>query len=1135
MDEFFKLNKGQPKEIKNAVQKGKDTAVFYVAQNNRCHIAANLEKRFLYVVGDIVEGKKVYDRLLSYGDGNYALMPEKEDVLMRRQNAAYRTLGERLRILLGMADGTIDGVVVTCETLLNKFPSKKRLEENCVYLLVGEETKYDEFVKKLTEIGYKRVTEVEKTGEYRVQGDVVEIFPLNEELPLRISFFGDEVEEIRSFSVETHVSAAKREDALILPATEFTVREEELQPVLSAIKKASKNADPEAKKVVGEYAEELMRAPSDHKNTYFLPFLPETASLYDYADDFVIVLDDIRQAEDKIKLTRKAFENRLDALVEGFSYLPWHEDLLWTYEDVKSPKQTTLGFGRITSAVNFFVPKEIFTLQTTALPPYYNDMEGFFSTLKQMLVQKVKIRIYVAGESAKKAMTDALADHDIGAEDGFGEGDLCIGIGNVEYGFFYPREKILCVGYGDISKKSAAPKKSNERKRVVFELPEKGDYVVHEFHGIGICNGMVKLNTPYGEKDFLAITYKGGDTLYVHPEQLSTVEKYSGADHPKLNAIGGAEFERVKERVRKSVKSMALDLLDVYKARYNARGYRYQPDTPWQKEMEDDFEFTETDDQLVAINEIKEDMESGKVMDRLLCGDVGFGKTEVAIRAIFKTIIEGKQAAILSPTTILSQQHYNVICARLNKFKFNIVLLNRFVPPSEIKKSLEMIKSGKADVVVATHRLLSKDVVFHDLGLLVLDEEQRFGVEHKEKLKAIRKDVNVLSLSATPIPRTLHMALSGIRDISTLETPPKNRLPVETYVTEYNDDLLKTAIEKELSRGGQAFILFNRVAGIEKFYEHTKELLGDEARVVYAHGQMDEETLEDAIKKFYDGEADVLISTTIIENGIDLPSANTLFVIDADRLGLSQLYQLRGRVGRSDNLAYAYFTVREKKVLTESAVKRLDALMANTELGSGFKIAMRDLEIRGAGNILGREQSGQMERVGYELYLKLVKEGIDEAQGKTVGKEVEPELKIEGYNGLRDSYISDAKTKIAVYKSVSALQSTKEGEEYYKYLSEKYGTSVDLKDLIRVAVLRSCAKKARVRKVVVDRAETKVYFTDSECLRSESTFKALEAFKDTAVLTPATPPVVSFKDVNRPLRKRIKEVKDFLETLTQEE
>lgn len=1134
MDKFFELNKGQPKEIKDAVGRGRNTAVFFTAQNNRCHIAANLGKKVLYVAGDIVEGKKIYERLRSYGTGAYALLPEKEDPLVKRQNAAYASLCERLRILRGIIEGTLDGVVVTCETLLNRFPTKERFFESMAEIRKGEETPYDAFLLRLGKMGYKRTDEVTRTGEFRVFGDTVDVFPIGEDMPVRIGFFGDEIEEIRVFSTETHVTGEKKERVTIYPTNEFICTEEEAKAILGEVRRASKTADPETKKILTENAEAFLRDPCDHNNAYFLPYMDRTTDLFSLAEEYVVVLDDVRQAEDKIRLTRKAFENRLENLVEGHKFLPWHKDLLWTYDDLKEPKNTVLGFGRITSTVRFFTPQEVFTLKTSPLPPYYNDFEGFFTTLKQLTLQKVRVRIYTAGESAQKAMIDALADHDIGANEGFDEkSEICVGIGDVEYGFFYPAEKILCVGICDLSRKATPPKKSNERKRVVFELPEKGDYVVHEFHGIGICNGIVQMDTPYGKKDFLAIEYRGGDVLYVHPEQLSTVEKYNGADKPRVNALGGAEFEKVKNRVRASVKTMALDLLDVYRARYNAHGHRYQPDTPWQKEMEDRFEFTETEDQLIAVAEIKQDMESGKIMDRLLCGDVGFGKTEVAMRAIFKTVIEGKQAAVLAPTTILSQQHYNLICARLNEFKFHIVLLNRFVPPDEIKKSLAMIKEGKADIVVATHRLLSKDVVFSDLGLLVLDEEQRFGVEHKEKLKALRKDVNVLSLSATPIPRTLHMALSGIRDISTLETPPKNRLPVETYVTEYSDDLLKTAIEKELSRGGQAFVLYNRVAGIEKFYKKTQELLGDNVRVVYAHGQMEEERLEDAIKTFYDREADVLVSTTIIENGIDLPSANTLFVVDADRLGLSQLYQLRGRVGRSDVLAYAYFTVAEGKVLTTNAVRRLDALMANTELGSGFKIAMRDLEIRGAGNILGREQSGQMEKVGYELYLKLVKEGIDEAQGKAVEREIEPEMKIEGYYGLRDSYIDDAKTKIAVYKSVSSLQSTEEGKEYYAYLTEKYGENVELKDLIRVAVLRNCAKRAHVKKVVVDRNETKIWFYDVSCLSDERTFKALEKAKERTILVPTDPPMITF-NVSGPLRKRVKEVKDFLEDLTKE-
>lgn len=1132
MDKLFSLRSGVPREIKECVRAGKNVTVFNAAPNNRSHIASALGRKFVYLVGDVSEARKVFDRLCEYGEGKYAVLPEKEDALVKRKLCDYSSLGERMRILNGMLEGTLDGVVVTCESLIAKYPEKNRFLSARIFLKKGEETETATLAEKLLFAGYKRVAETDKPGTFRLSGDCLEIFPPSENNPVRVDFFGDEVEKIRVFTPETHVAGEERDFLEILPASDILVRREEVNGILNSLKKALRTVPPEQRGTALEEGEEFVSSPSSPLNTFMLPFLGEqTGRFLSYADGYVLVVDDARQITDKLKLTAKAYENRAETMCGGGKALSCHKQAVFSAEEGLRFDGTTLAFGRITASSGYFSPKEVFDLKTSPLPPYYHDIEGFFVSVKQMLFRGVKIRVYCADEASKNALIKAFNEHDIGISDGFDEEtDVAIEIGKVGYGFAYPTEKVMCVGIYDLVRKSA-PVRAAKKKPITFELPLKGDYVVHEKHGIGISEGMQRVKTLSGEKDFFVVLYKGGDRLFLPVEQLDTIEKYNGADKPALHRLGGAEFERVKNRVRESVKEMAIDLLEIYRARAGRKGHVYQPDTPWQKELEDDFEYVETDDQLEAIAAVKRDMESGRIMDRLICGDVGYGKTEVAVRAIFKTVIEGKQAAVLAPTTILAQQHYNLLCARMNKFKLKIELLSRFASPAEIKESLKRIKSGESNIIVATHRILGKDVVFHDVGLLVLDEEQRFGVEQKEKLKAIKNTVNVLSLSATPIPRTLHMALSGIRDISTLETPPKNRLPVETYVTEYSDELMKDALERELGRGGQAFVLYNRVQGIEKFYLKVKEIVGDKGEVVYAHGQMSEEMLEDAIKKFYDGEAQVLVSTTIIENGIDLPNANTLFVLDADRLGLSQLYQLRGRVGRSDSLAYAYFTVREGKVLTESAAKRLDALMSHTDLGSGFKIAMRDLEIRGAGNILGREQHGQMEKVGYDMYLKLIREGVEEAMGRSIEETKETELKIDGDFALEENYIRDAKARIAVYRAAAELTSTEEGKDFYRKTAASYGENGRLKNIVRMGILKNLAKKAGVKKAVADGTGTGLFFADSRILADEKLFSALEKYKNAAVLCPTNPPSVVFGGINRPIGARLKELKDFLEEL----
>lgn len=1131
LDKVFALNKGNLLAVKKAVDCGSNTVVFFAAENNRLHIASGLERPFLYVVSDLVAARKAVDTLEEYCSGEVAVMPQREDVLIARKGTNYGLLGERLSILTKLVKGQLQGLVITVDALMQLYPDKKLFEQSIININLHDEIDIQQLTDKLTFMGYIRSGGVDNQGSFSVRGDVVDVFPMGEDLPLRLNFFGDEVESIRQFSTDTMLAKGKIKNISIYPATDILVSPNDVESILHSLKKAKKNSAAALDERVNIECENFIANPSSPLNTFFLPFLHRYFGvIYDYlSDDAVIIFDDTKQAEDKLRVSYNHFLQRINSMHDANLCLKQHAKSIVSLEDLKNFRHTILGFGRITSQISMFTPHEVFSINAPSLPAYYNNMADFFEQLKAYNRNGATVRIYAKDENAKNAIFNTLKEQFIGIDTEIKDNTkLGLLVGNVSHGFVYPSEKLLLIGINDLSRKVDLSK-NLARKRQAFTLPSKGDFVVHEKHGIGISQGMQRVATSSGTKDFYVITYRDGDTLYLPAEQLNTVEKYNGADTPSLHRLGGAEFERVKNRVKASVKAMAIDLLSLYQSRYQKKGHTYQKDTVWQQEMEDDFEFTETDDQLIAINEIKSDMESGKIMDRLLCGDVGYGKTEVALRAVFKTVIEGKQAAILAPTTILAQQHYNLICARLNKFKLKIDLLSRFVPKDRIKKSLESIKNGKSNIIVATHRILSKDVEFFDLGLLVLDEEQRFGVEHKEKLKVFRNKVNILSLSATPIPRTLHMALSGIRDISTLEMPPKNRLPVETYVTQYNDNLLKDAVTKELSRNGQVFILYNRVRTIEKFYHHVCSLFPTNVNIIFAHGQMDEVILEDRIKEFYDNKAQVLISTTIIENGIDLPNANTLFVINADTLGLSQLYQLRGRVGRSDVPSYAYFTVAEGKVLTTNAVQRLDALMDNTELGSGFRIAMRDLEIRGAGNLMGREQHGQMEKVGYEMYLKLVKEGIDELQGKEIIKSRDVELKIEGNYSLDEDYISQSKDRVTFYRRISTLTSREEGQEYYDSLKETYGKPpTGVNNIIRLGIIKNLAQALGVAKITITKSGMGIFFYDSSILTKERLFAAISEFSKVCVLSPVDPPAVIFDYKNIPQNSRIKVILNFL-------
>jgi transcription-repair coupling factor (superfamily II helicase) len=1130
LNEKFSLNKGKLLELKNCIDEGLDSVVFYAQENNRYHIASQLNRPFLYVVSDIVTAQRATDTLNEYCEKEVLFIPEKEDILINRQLVNYPSLYSRISALYKLNKDSISGAVITLEALMQLYPKKEIFDKNILKLKINDEIDTSFLSDRLLQMGYQRKTVVEDTATFSIRGDILDIFPIGDKLPLRIEFFGDTIEKIRYFSLETMLYIEQLDNCTILPATDILIPQNDVDKILTKVNSAKRNLDISFNDFINTECEKFMLYPSNSLNTFLLPFMREDLeNIYSYLpENSVVIFDDTKFIDDKLQLLLNSYNVRVKNLVENNKLLPNHFDSILTKKEIYDIPFTKLGFGKITSNVSIFTPQEVFSIKGLPMPKYYLAIEELFNDLRNYSINDFYVRIYVKDQQTVLSMQKLLLDNMIMIPNDNKDSNVGFEIGNISHGFLYPAEKLALIGIQDYTRQSTH-KKSALRKRQAFTLPEKGDYVVHEKHGIGISEGIQQIETTSGIKDYYVILYRNGDRLYLPADQLDTIEKYNGVDVPTLHRIGGAEFERIKNRVKESVKAMAIDLLSLYQSRYKEKGYVYPSDTFWQKEMENDFEYEETDDQLIAISEIKEDMEKGRIMDRLLCGDVGYGKTEVALRAIFKTAIEGKQAVILAPTTILAQQHYNLICARLNKYKFKIDLLSRFVPPKEIKQALKRIECGETHIIVATHRILSKDVHFSDLGLLVLDEEQRFGVEHKEKLKVYKNKINMLSLSATPIPRTLHMALSGIRDISTLETAPKDRIPVETYVTEYSDSLLISAVNKELSRGGQVFILYNRVATIDSFYKKVSSLFDDSVNIICAHGQMNEELLEDRIKDFYDNKAQILISTTIIENGIDLPNANTLFVIDADNLGLSQLYQLRGRVGRSNVLAYAYLTVREGKVLTENAVKRLDALMDNTELGSGFKIAMRDLEIRGAGNVLGREQHGQMEKVGYEMYLKLVQEGIDEISGKIAIQKKDIDLSIDGTYALNEKYITESKARIGFYRQISSLSSLEEAREYQIQLVAMYGKCPqEVINIIRISLIKNLAQKINIKKVIIGKKGVGLYFYDESMFTNENLMQTVSKFSKYVILIPESSPSLVFDGKNMEQNLKIKMVMEFL-------
>lgn len=1119
-----------------AVGEKKSSAVFYAAQNTRYFLSTRLDKFFLYVASDRIAAREAHRIISDYVDGEVVLISEKDELLLNVQIASQESLAERMNALSKIVSGEAKGAVISAEGLMQYFPRADVVKEASVKIKVGDYIEQEVIIDKLVKGGYRREDIVSASGEFAKRGDILDIFPAGEDTPIRVEFFGDEIEKIRLFSPETMISVREIKEMNISPRSDILLSQSEAKSVLKRLLKEKEGAGVRLSEILGENILKLELNPRDPSLVWALPFFNECMTgIWDYLPEgAIVVLDEPQVIDDKIKLLGNAHVNRVKAFVGEGEATTEHKKSLIGREELyeKLREKVLVAFQNVISSNPIFEPKYLANIKAPQVQKYSLNYEMLIDNTKVNLGFGTRIFVYAGTNESAKFLKEFFISNEIGAEidEDFSKNySLVIYPKYLARGFSLPDAKVLVIGTDDVIRKTETRGKSLKKKRERFIMPEVGDYVVHDIHGIGVSEGLMRMETRNGINDYYVIRYKEDDRLYLPVSRMDELERYTGGGTPSIHRLGSRDFEKLKERVKESIKQMAIDLLTLYKKRLRAKGYVYQADSYWQKEMEDDFEYTETDDQLLASAEIKKDMESGKIMDRLLCGDVGFGKTEVAIRAMFKTVIEGKQAAILCPTTILCQQHFNTISERLKKYNLNIEMLSRFVNAEKTKQVIKEIEEGKTNIVVATHRILSKDVKFKDLGILVLDEEQRFGVEQKEKIKVMKSNVNVLTLSATPVPRTLHMALSGIRDISTLETAPEDRLPVETYVVEYTDSLVKDAVNREVARGGQVFILYNRVQGIEAFYKHILEVLGDDIEVNYAHGQMSPMLLEERINDFYNQRFQVLISTTIIENGIDLPSANTLIVIDSDMLGLSALYQLRGRVGRSHNLAYAYFTVREGKVLTSDAGKRLDALTRYTELGSGFKIAMEDLEIRGAGNVLGREQHGNMQKVGYDMYCRLLNASIRELQGEVQAVIKQTDIKVDGDIYLPNDYITVAERRVIFYKRVSALTSLEEEKDLIKHYEESDGKVPEpaLK-LIKIGLIKHLAQNLFIKQVTATDYGMGLMFYDNSLINNPNIFKALDSFSENAVLSPTEPPTIIFNNKKQTPSTRIETILRFL-------
>ena len=1016
----------------------------------------------------------------------------------------------------------------------------------------------DRLKLKLSELGYENSGLVEAPGQFGIRGGIIDIFPLTEELPVRIELWGDEVDSIRSFDTETQRSVEKLDEVQVYPATEMILSrnkigeavrrmKEEYKKQEEAFKKRKRFAEKERlRKMTVRTEEELLSFGTAEGSEALLSYFYEkTVSFLEYLpENTLFFIDEPHRILEKGKTYEEEFFLCMQSRLEGGYVLPGQADLLFGYEEILSKVMVgpLILLSSVIQDYAFYKPKTTCDIEAKSIFSYNNSFDQLIKDLEHWKKQNYRILLLSSSTTRAKRLAENIKDYGLLAyfaadfDRTIAPGEIMVASGRLGNGFEYPTLKFVVLSEKDIFKerKAKKPKKKSQYSgQKINSLSEisVGDYVVHEKYGLGIYRGMEKIESDGITKDYINIEYKDASNLFVPASQLELIQKYSNlsARKPKLNKLGGTEWEKTKSRVRSQVQIAAQDLVKLYAERQAKEGYAYGKDTVWQKEFEELFPYEETEDQLSAIEDTKRDMESHRIMDRLICGDVGYGKTEVAIRAAFKAVMDSKQVVYLVPTTILAQQHYNSFKERMEHYPVEIAMLSRFCTPKEQKRIFDGLKNGTIDIVIGTHKVLSKNIKYKNLGLLIIDEEQRFGVKQKEKIKQLKKDVDVLALSATPIPRTLHMSLAGIRDMSVLEVPPVDRRAIQTYVMEYNEELVREAIERELGRGGQVYYVYNRVNNIDEVAAGLQRLLPN-ATVEYAHGQMGERQLETIMSGFINKEIDVLVSTTIIETGLDIPNVNTMIIQDAQLFGLSQLYQLRGRVGRSNRTAYAFLMYRRNSILKEEAEKRLKAIREFTDLGSGFKIAMRDLEIRGAGNLLGAEQSGHMESVGYDLYCKMLNEAVLTMKGEQ--QEVDTfttsiDLSIDAY--IPETYIKSESEKLSWYKRIATIETQEESEDMIEEMTDRYGdTPAPLIRLMDVALLREEAHQAWL--LSIEQKGSKILFTMNPRakVRVEEIDGFLKQYRNKMKIKPEANPVFVFESTGIPKKDLLAKVREII-------
>ena len=1083
------------------------------ALSRETSLAAQARFRLIVTYSDrrakeIQEAYRFYDR-------NTVMFPAK-DLIFYQADLRGRELDiERIRCLRRIMEGRPATIVTTFAALMTPQVPLEVLKKSVVKVQKRGELSLSDTSKYLIELGYEKQYQVEKPGQFAIRGDILDIFELTEENPYRIELWGDEVESIRSFDVLSQRSISQLESVVIYPATEMILSDRRLRDGFERIRSEEKkveklyreqNRTEEAhrlKTTIAQMEEEAREwrqfGQLESYIHYFYPMTENFLNLFPRQATMVFVDEPYRVSQHS-HAVEEEFRMSMTSRAEKGYIIPGQMSLLTAADAVTAQmlQYRCVGVAGLASGCGYMEPDLTVTMNAKSMSPFNKSFEALEKELsaykkkgyRTILISPSRTR---ARRLAQDLMNDGItAFYSENPERRLQPGEIMTYYGRIAQGFEYPDIKFAVIAESDIfgaEKKKKAKKKKYEGEQIqAFSELKAGDYVVHEDHGIGIYRGVEKIEVNHIAKDYIKIEYGGGGTLYVLPTELSVLQKYAsaGSAKPKLNKLGTQEWSNTKTKVRKAVDEVAEDLVQLYASRQAKKGHQFGPDTVWQKEFEELFPYEETEDQLTAIEETKKDMESDRIMDRLICGDVGYGKTEIAVRAAFKAVQEGMQVAVLVPTTILAQQHYNTFCERMHRYPVTVGMLSRFRTSAEQKQTIKEVSQGLCDIVIGTHRLLSKDIKFKNLGLLVVDEEQRFGVTHKEKIKKMKENVDVLTLSATPIPRTLHMSLVGIRDMTVLEEAPEGRVPIQTYVMEYDEEMVREAVIRELSRNGQVYYVHNRVNDIDTVTARLQQIV-PEARIAYAHGQMKEQELEKIMYEFIDGGIDVLVSTTIIETGLDISNVNTIIIHDSDKMGLSQLYQLRGRVGRSGRTAYAFLMYRKDRMLREVAEKRLRAIREYTDLGSGFKIAMRDLEIRGAGSVLGRAQHGHMQAVGYDLYCKLLNMAVKEAKGEPVKEERTVRVNLSADAFLPENYIINEEQKLEIYKKIASIESTDDYDEVREELIDRFGEiPAPAGNLLRIALIRSVAARIGIIEIVGTAGTIHFYMDPAARVRAEN-------------------------------------------------